>query len=61
MFLHFYPIFLRAFFLQLAYRLEQEEKYRGFRPMLVIYVAVGVVCGYIASDYYLQFKKKYRK
>jgi len=43
-----------------AYRLEQEEKYRGLRKMLVIYVVVGTVCGYIAAEYYFQYEKMRR-
>lgn len=40
-----------------AYRLEQEEKYRGFRPLLVLYVVVGGVCGYVACDSYREAAK----
>jgi len=40
-----------------AYRLEQEEKYRRLRPMVVFYVLVGSVCGYVASDSFSDAKK----
>jgi len=43
-----------------AYRLEQEEKYRGLRPMLVLYLIVGSICGYISCDSYRETAKAKR-
>lgn len=43
-----------------AYRLEQEEKYRGLRPMLVFYLVVGSICGYISCDSYRETAKAKR-
>ena len=40
-----------------AYRLEQEEKYRRFRPMVVFYVLVGSISGYVGSDSFIDAKK----
>jgi len=44
-----------------AYRLEQEEKYRSFRPLLVFYVIAGSICGYVACDSFRESKKAQRK
>ena len=34
----------------IAYRLEQEEKYRKFRPMILLYAIVGAVTGYVTCE-----------
>lgn len=44
-----------------AYRFEQEEKYKKFRPISAVYVTVGVIGGYIVVDSWRNYTKfRYR-
>lgn len=44
-----------------AYRLEQEEKYQKFRPLILLYVTVGTVAGYFTNESIRESRKAQRR